>query len=289
MERALTQARRGAAVGFTLIEVLVATAVVAVFLVLAVTMATDTLRQSEAVNARLRSNLQARLVMDWLTRDIQTAVTRTDGGEWLRMEPSELTSPGISLPVCKLMLFSQAGETHASGNLTLSGPAAVAYEVAYLDPITLDTSSRQQTALFRLALDPAYTFQTGFVENTPSNLQTDLWNVLPPGVGVIRPQNVLIQNLAGFQIAFEFLAADGTPVKSPAGETFSAGVDGKVRVGSGAAAAEYPAARVLSAEVTLWLLDPAGVRALRQGGLSPEDFFARHARPFVQQIPIQQP
>jgi hypothetical protein len=60
-----------------------------------------------------------------------------------------------------------------------------------------------------------------------------------------------------------------------------------VRTGSGGGAVEFPAARVLSAEVTLWLLDPSGVRALKQGALSPQDFFTRHARPFVRQIAIQ--
>lgn len=278
-------APRAAAHAFTLIELLVATAVVMVFLVLAVNMATDTLRQSETVNAKLRANLQARLVMDWITRDIQTALVRKDGGEWLRMEPSALNA-GIALPVCKLMLFSQSGETHISGNLTLSGPAAVAYEVAYCDPITL-AATRQQTALFRMALDPAFTFQKGFVENTPVNLQTELWNILPSGIGVIKPENILIENIAGFQIVFEFLTADGVTHRSVADETFSAGVDGKVRTGSGGGAAEFAAARVLSAEVTLWLLDPSGVRALKQGALSPQDFFTRHALPFVRKIAIQ--
>lgn len=271
--------------GFTLIELLVATAVVMVFLVLAVNMATDTLRQSEAVNSQLNANLRARLVMDWITRDIQTALVRKDGGEWLRMEPAVLDA-GILLPVCKLMLFSQAGETHVSGNLILSGPAAVIYEVAYCDPITL-AATRQKTALFRMALDPAYTFQTGFVENTPVNLQTELWNILPSGIGVIAPENVLIENIAGFQIVFEFQTPDGTTHRSAADETFSAGVDGNVRTGSGGSATEFSAARVLSAEVTLWLLDPSGQRALKQGVLEPEEFFTRHARPFVRKVTIQ--
>jgi hypothetical protein len=43
---------------------------------------------------------------------------------------------------------------------------------------------------------------------------------------------------------------------------------------------------VLSAEVTLWLLEPAGARALKQGTLSTQEFFTRHARPFVRKIAI---
>lgn len=300
MERALTRARsncgpdacdplrcapRAAANAFTLIELLVATAVVMVFLVLAVNMSTDTLRQSEAVNAKLKANLQARLVMDWITRDIQTALVRKDGGEWLRMVPSTLDA-GISLPVCRLMLFSQAGETHISGNSTLSGPAAILYDVDYRDP-TSRSATPASTALFRMALDPGETFTVGFVENTPVNLQTELWKVvLPNGARDIEPENLLIQNIAGFQIAFEFLAADGTTHKSEATQTFSAGVDGKVRVGTGGGATEYPAARVLAAEITLWLLDPSGVRALQQGNLSQQEFFTRHARPYMRKIEI---
>ena len=283
----LNCAPRSAARAFTLIELLVAIAVVMVFVVLGVQVATDTLRSSEQVNAQLKLNLQSRLTMDWITRDIQTAIVRKDGGEWVRMEPSTLNA-GISLPVCKLMLFSQAGELHPSGNLTLSGPAAVAYETAYCDPITL-AATRQQTALFRLALDPAYTFQKGFVEATPLNLQTDLWNVLPSGTAVVTPANILIENIAGFQVAFEFLSSDGILHRSDATETFSAGVDGNVRTGSGGSAMTFPAARVISAEVTLWLLDPAGVRALKQASMPPNDFFARYARPFVRKIAIQTP
>jgi prepilin-type N-terminal cleavage/methylation domain-containing protein len=289
MERALNRHCHRSRAAFTLVELLVATAVVAVFLVLSVNMATDTLRRSETVNSQLRANLQARLVMDWITRDIQSALVRSDGGEWLRMEPSALEANGLNLPFCKLMLFSQAGENHLSGNAALHGPAAVAYEAAYVDPITLNPATRRQTALFRLALDPAFTFAAGFSENIPANLGTDLWNVLPPETGVVMPQNVLIQNLAGFQVGFEFLTANGTTIKSPATETFSAGVNGAVRVGAGAGAMEYPDARVLAAEVTIWLLDPSGIRALKQGGLPLDELFEKHARPFVRRIAIRSP
>lgn len=289
-------APRAAMRAFTLIELLVATAVVMVFLVLAINMATDTLRQSEAVNAKLKANLQARLVMDWITRDIQTALVRKDGSEWLRMEPSAQAVGTINLPVCTLMLFSQAGELHTGnattgGNLTLSGPAAVIYGVDYRDPTAATTSpsspAHLTTALFRFAMDPGETFTKCFVPYSPvvplGNLQTDIWKVkFPNGVKDIEAQYLLIQNIAGFQIVFEFLTSDGTTVKSSVSETFSAGVDGNVRAGT----TTYPAARVLSAEVTLWLLEPAGARALKQGTLSTQEFFTRHARPFVRKIAI---
>lgn len=273
---------------FSLVEILVAIAIVMLFLVLAVNIATDMLGQSNTMNTKIRSNLQARLVMDWITRDIQTALIRKDGGEWLRMEPFTLDS-AIELPVCRLMLFSQAGEMHPDPPdtaLTLSGPSAVIYDVDYRDP-TSQADTPASTTLFRYALDPRETFRLGFVANTPENLQKDVWqSVLENGVSDIEAKNLLITNIAGFQVSFEFLTANGTTVKSLATETFSAGVSGKIRTGSGPSAAEYPGARVLSVEVTLWLLDPSGVRTLTQGG-TKENLFTRYSYPFTRKITLQ--
>jgi prepilin-type N-terminal cleavage/methylation domain-containing protein len=277
---------------FTLIELLVATAVVSVFIVLAVELATFTLRRAEQSNARLRSNTQARLVMDWITRDLQTAFVRKDGGEWIRMENQELTVGSLALPMARLMLFSQAGESHnpvVDGSLTTydTGPAAVLYEADYCDPITLQDNKWNTTALFRVAVEPRETFELCFAEQTPQNLAVDFWDSLPGIVGQRESQHVLIQNIVGFQIKFEFTTDGTTILQSTVGTTFSAGVDGNVRDGS----TTYSGARVLSAEITLWLLEPEGVRALQReaegAGMTTGDFFNRYARSFVRKIPFQ--
>lgn len=276
---------------FTLVELLVAIAVVLIFVVLAVELATTALQRAEDSNATLRANSQARLVMDWLTRDLQTVLVRKDGGEWLRMEPGTLEIGSLALPVCRIMLFSQAGESHASdsGGATTStpGPAAVSYEVDYCDPITLKKNQWNTTSLFRVTVNPRETFASGFAEQTPENLDTDFWVSLPVDVGERKAEHLLARNIAGLQIVFEFSPPGSPTLVSDAGAVFSAGVDGNVRAGS----TTYSGATVQSAEVTLWLLKPEGVRALQRiangTSMTNEEFFAKYARPFVRRIPLQ--
>jgi prepilin-type N-terminal cleavage/methylation domain-containing protein len=288
---------------FTLLELLVAMAILSIFVVLALRLASDSLAQWERGNSQLKTNLQARLVMEWIERDLQTALVRQDGGEWLRWEPEELALPaGFPVPVGKLMLFSQAGELHpdpdnpGEQNL-LSGLAAVAYDVDYTDPLLPPgaggTASRDRLGIYRLALDPAYTFERGFVEATPANLQTDFWNVLPPDIGVVLPEHLLIENVAGFRVVLEFVDGDGATLRTEATETISVGVDGDLRIGAGSGAVTHPAARVLSAEITLWILDSRGANLLRPGntpaGMTRADLFARHAYAFTKKIPLPSP
>ncbi len=288
MERPLTPSRRGA---FTLLELLVAMAVVSIFVVIAVELAAATLKRAEGVNSKLRANMQARVVMDWLARDLQTSLVRRDGGEWLRMEPTNLAVGSLSLPMSRLMLFSQAGELHLSSagstTVTNSGPAAVSYETDYCDPITLQANRWNTTALFRVTVEPQETFDNGFAAQTPYNLADDFWDSLPTGVGQREAQHLLIQNIAGFEIAFEFTTNGPTTIKSDPNWIFSAGVDGNVRAGN----TTYPGATVLSAEVTLWLLEPEGARALRRAAegasVTTADFLAKYAHPFVRKIPLQ--
>ena len=292
MERPLTPSRRGA---FTLLELLVAMAVVAIFVVIAVELATATLKRTEGVNSKLRANMQARVVMDWLARDLQTALVRKDGGEWLRMEPTNLAVGSLSLPMSRLMLFSQAGELHLSTSTsgtttttnTNSGPAAVSYETDYCDPITLQDNRWNTTALFRVTVDPQATFSNLFAAQTPYNLADDFWDSLPTGVGQREAQHLLIQNIAAFQVSFEFTTNGPTTIKSDPDWIFSAGVDGNVRAGG----TDYPGATVLSAEVTLWLLEPEGARALRRASegasMTTDEFLAKYAHPFVRKIPLQ--
>ncbi len=288
---------------FTLLELLVAMAVLALFVTLAFQITTGALNQWQAVNSKLKLNMQARMVLDWIERDLQTALVRQDGGEWLRIEPYELEAVGtLKFPATKLMLFSQAGERHVDPDntvtsdedpATLSGPAAVAYDMAYVDPLTL-APTRPRPGLFRLALDPGYTFLKGFVENTPENLRTDLWDVLPQDIGVIRPEHLLVENVCAFRIRVEFADAAGSIRTTAEDDTFSAGANGEIRTGTGGGAQTYPGAKVLSVEVTLWLLDMGGTNRLRQieagGGEIPlDELLERYAHPFTRKISLQAP
>lgn len=278
---------------FTLIELLVAMSILAVFVVMAMQLTGDMLGQWETVNSKVKLNMQARLALDLIERDLKTAFVRQDGGEWLRWEPEDVTAGTIKAPAGKLMFFSQAGEAHYTDNSTQFGLAAVAYEVAYADPLLSgnSTASRKRLGLYRLAIDPAYTFETAFLVDTPpADLNTDLWSVLPQELQITLPSNLLVENIVGFRVTFDYYKTSGnlTISTSDADDIVSIGVGANRTLTIGAD--EIPHGQLLAAEVTLWLLDNKGASLLRNGlPFSEKELLQRHAHPFSKKIELPSP
>ncbi len=77
--------------GFTLIEVMVSTAIMIVIILAVVTIASDTFKAYDKAVADLTSQSEARGVLDALENDFQTAVIRPDGRCWM-----EIIIPGAS-------------------------------------------------------------------------------------------------------------------------------------------------------------------------------------------------
>ena len=84
---------RAARRGFTLIEVMVATAIMIVIVLAVVTIAADTFKAYDKAVADLTTQSEARGALDALENDFQTAVIRPDGRCWM-----EVIIPGSTTP-----------------------------------------------------------------------------------------------------------------------------------------------------------------------------------------------
>ena len=71
--------------GFTLIEVLVATAIMVIIVLAVVTIASDTFKAYDRAVANLTTQSEARSVLDAMEGDFQTAVMRRDGRCWMEV------------------------------------------------------------------------------------------------------------------------------------------------------------------------------------------------------------
>lgn len=98
-----TSLLRTARRGFTLIEVMVATAIMMVIVLAVVTIAADTFKAYDRAVADLTTQSEARGALDAMENDFQTAVIRPDGRCWM-----EVILPGATAP---------AGVPKAVGNL----------------------------------------------------------------------------------------------------------------------------------------------------------------------------
>ena len=79
----------GLRAGFTLLEVMVSTAIMVVIVLTVVTIAADTMRVYDRAVADLSTQSEARGVLDAMENDFSTAVLRADGRCWM-----EIVIPG---------------------------------------------------------------------------------------------------------------------------------------------------------------------------------------------------
>ena len=84
---------RSVRAGFTLLEVMVSTAIMVVIVLTVVSIASDTLRVYDRAVADLSTQSEARGVLDAMDNDFSTAVLRADGRCWM-----EIVVPGSSVP-----------------------------------------------------------------------------------------------------------------------------------------------------------------------------------------------
>lgn len=268
--------------GFTLLELLVGMAVMSLFLVLASQVVTSSLTQWELANQRIHTNLQARLVFDWLSRDIQTLCLNDDDSEWLRVIPQDINDDrGHLIKGSKFMGFCQPGQPQkdpastSSTSPRISGPVAVAYALGNLDPMVKD-GTRKQFALLRTSVNPRDTFENMGV----GNLDTDFWAEGVMGFTTIRPEDILAENIVGFRIVAEFFDNKAGAIRrSDPSQTFIYGPEGTIKVG----AVVYPDASLTAFEVTIWILDRrTSIRLQSSGNFD----WSTPAHTFSKRIPI---
>lgn len=202
--------------GFTLIEIMVATTIMVILVGLVIQITSEVLRVWNRSSGRLSANAQARIAMELITQDLETAIFRNDGNQWLRSEDDTINGPvGSTVSTVSLKLFAPAIDKE-------EGPGdvcAIAYKLAYADPI--DGSSAAGTPddrlfiLYRLLVSPEDTFENLLgAENQQDELpdkESDTWGV-NPSYNILgeEGENYLVSNIVEFEIDFH-VEDDTTP------------------------------------------------------------------------------
>jgi prepilin-type N-terminal cleavage/methylation domain-containing protein len=214
--------------GFTLIEVMLSTAIMVVIVLAVVTIASDSMRVYDRAVADLSTQSEARGLLDALDNDISTAVIRPDGRCWMEVViPGGSGAPaapaitasgnvqGVDQPI--LMLFSSPIDrprwtSEPVGRRQLRGDVcAVAYRIGQRSPFDMPGQKIQQVyGVYRTVIDPENTFTDAFGVILGANPGTPVspwnyWTGAPrnvheyaPNTGVsgLRPKT-LIDGTAG--------------------------------------------------------------------------------------------
>ena len=167
--------------GFTLIELMVSTALMVVIVLAVVSVAAETFKAYDRAVADLSTQSEARAVLDALENDFQTAVIRPDGRCWMEVVLPGSSSAGgpLNAPPLSgnlnpaehpiLMLFSapqdrprwRPDHTSAStARVALKGDVcAVAYRIGQRSPFSAPGAQNQQVyGVYRTIIDSERTF-----------------------------------------------------------------------------------------------------------------------------------
>lgn len=240
---------RAARPGFTLIEIMVATAI-SVFLVVGVVqIASSSITAYNNAMSVVSTTAVSRQVLDTLESDIQSAVLRNDGNVWMECisenNPDPSTKGNFDAGACQaLYLFStptdrdrfKPGATGAARVEYAGDVCAVRYRVMNDTPLPTGLSTTDKAyCLNRLIVNSEDTFKNILTkitdENAPSTPSVALNSGTRPGTGggsyaLNRPADIFGMNVVGLTPVFIFKKTD--PTKTPSSWYFYAAPDSAV-------------------------------------------------------------
>ena len=197
---------------FTLIEIMVATVIMVVLVGLVIQITSEVLKVWARSSGKLAANAEARIAMDMITQDLETAVFRNNDLQWLRSEDDTVSGPaGTTNATVALRLFSPAlDRPDGPGDI-----CAIAYKLDYLNAVTGTATGDRLFVLYRLVVNPQDTFD-GLMgdanQKSLPNKGAPAWT----GTGVsesivgVDGANYLVSNIVGFEIEFH-VQDDGDP------------------------------------------------------------------------------
>lgn len=176
---------------FTLIEIMVAAAITIIMIGLVIQITSEVLKIWNRSVGKLSANAEARVAMELLTSDLETALLVNNGQQWIRVE-QEVGDDPITVG---LKLFSPALDRPSDepGNI-----CAIAYRLAKAP--AYQNASIDTYVLFRDLEGPVDTFNNLLGPN-PDNSQLELTgdDFWAPS-NTIYPDNYLAGNIYSFKI-----------------------------------------------------------------------------------------
>ena len=276
--------RRGA---FTLIEIMVASVIMVVMVGLVIQITSEVLKVWNRSSGKLSANAEARIALDFLTQDLETAVFRDNQMQWLRSEDDTLTGPaGETTATVALRLFSPALDRDQS----LAGDiCAVAYSLDYKNAVDASDTDDRSFVLYRLLVQPPTTFNflmgTDNQEVLPDKNSRD-WN----GANFLgyKGANYLVSNVVQFEVDFH-VVDDGDPSTDTlvTGDTIFGGADATVGAGASDAAEAFFQKPLSYALIKLTIVSDEGmdlIRNLDKVALSLDDVLVEHGEVFTRRV-----
>jgi len=261
-------------------------------------------------SGKLSANSEARITLDLLTQDLETAVFRNNGMRWLEAETKTFPGSiaGFRPQTINLILFSPALDRprDTTGQDIPGDICVVQYELVYQDPVSgTDVDELDNMfALHRRVIDSATTFTD--LMGSGNQEDFDAWaasEVVPSAAVTVNvdpykaprhPENYLAGHIANFKVDFFVVNNLGEEVKVPAPIRFGGSVVGgasTATVGANATDANYrfPLAY---AEISITVLSDEGTKFLQalrdnRGGTGygdGEDVVREHGEVFTRRV-----
>ncbi len=234
--------------GFTLLELLVAISITLALAGVLLSVTTGTLSIWRRVQGNFSNSTQAKLALDYLERDLHSAIHRSDTTKWLALDltndPVELTkhgwaaapaAPGSTKPATAFSYSQPLPGTVAVGldgitraRFALGGawlrfvtlnpanfPVVVAYQIVRRPPPGLAVTSPPPAhyLLYRTELTPADTLATGYdvgIAAYTSAVQVPAAAVAPTSIGNPVLADMLADNVVDFGVWFYARNANGS-------------------------------------------------------------------------------
>ncbi len=213
--------------GFTLIEILIASSIMVVLLGLVLAVATQALETWRRTSESLEMEVSARLALDILTGDLETAFIPELEGEWVRAEPEQMAMPAqIPLQASSWLTFLSPVRdrirTGLDGQTEYGDVCAVSYRVYYQNAI-FGGPENAVLGLYRSVMSPSRTYlELRTQGERGSTLFQGFWKGTA-AADTIHPAAFLIGNIVKFQITFTLLDGEGKLATSDAHIPFTLG------------------------------------------------------------------
>lgn len=211
----LNRSRKPRRSAFTLIEIMVATAVMVILIGLVIQITNEVLKVWNRSSGKLSSNSEARLAMELLTQDLETAVFRDNGMQWLRIEKVDDVGDSYDNKTVALKLFAPAldrpkFEKDDDGNkVPIPGDiCGIAYRLAFKE--AYEDSDTKIYALYRNIVDPRTTFNDLMgdpAQKVLTEANNDEWSEST----VTDDSNYLVTNIVDFKVIVYHLDSTANP------------------------------------------------------------------------------
>lgn len=245
--------------GFTLVEVLVASALTLIVMSMLFTILIGSMDAWRAGTSRLQGNADARMAFDIIASDLQSMVVRqtTYNQEWLVSVSIPTPDDPAGGASTHLLFFAPSldREPGQQGDIV-----AISYRVGYQDPLAPNSNEpgRRIYGLYKTMVSTEETFTSVLGQ---SDIRTGFWNARNPPAQSPPFADLLIPNVVDFQVQWEVELPDGTFVTE-------SGVILQNQLFRESAPAT-PGGRIRFADVSLTILTDEGaarVQAFAQGG-----------------------